>query len=265
MNYAGSVNLTRDGHYFAFDEALETFGVKFIKENMTGNIVSEDNLKRHIKSAQSEKERMDLLFSEFIEDNVTSKMDRAVKNRHEVLWNLIDKLVEAFQVNNHELFQNCPECTLLGFQRLYKCYETGKQCLTKIFRQEILKLETIDTTGRRSKDVIVSKVTTLKKAEKEQKQLKKKQKQTVKETEKRPYNNQPHLYLAHEPQPKRTNIGRHQITQEELAIINPLVNIVPTEEQISLALQALINVSEHWTKKKLRDHLSYRNRKGNQE
>ncbi|RHZ67000.1 hypothetical protein Glove_303g24 [Diversispora epigaea] len=240
MNYAGSVNLTRDGHYFAFDEVLETFGVKFIKENITGNIVSEDNLKRHIKSAQSEKERMDLLFSEFIEDNVTSKMDRAVKNRHEVLWNLIDKLVETFQVNNHELFQNCLECTLLGFQRLYKYYETGKQHLTKIFRQEILKLETIDTTGRRSKDVIAK-------------------------TEKRPYNNQLHLYLAHKPQPKRTNIGRHQITQEELAIINPLVNIVPTEEQISLALQALINVSEHWTKKKLRDHLSYRNRKGNQE
>ncbi|RHZ69647.1 hypothetical protein Glove_281g66 [Diversispora epigaea] len=137
MNYARSVNLTRDRHYFAFDKALKTFGVKFIKENITGNIVSEDNLKRHIKSAQN---------------NVISKTDRAVKTHYEVLWNLIDKLIEAFQVNNHELFQNCLGCTLFGFQRLYKCYETDKQRLTKIFRQEILKLETIDTTGRRSKD-----------------------------------------------------------------------------------------------------------------
>jgi len=46
LNYAGSVNLTRDGHYFAFDEALETFGVKFIKQNVTGNVINEDNLKR---------------------------------------------------------------------------------------------------------------------------------------------------------------------------------------------------------------------------
>ncbi|RHZ62229.1 hypothetical protein Glove_341g10 [Diversispora epigaea] len=169
-------------------DALETFGVKFIKENMTGNIIN----------------------------NVTSKMDRAVKNHHEVLWNLIDKLVEAFQVNNHELFQNCLECTLLGFQQLYKCYETGKQCLTKIFCQEILKLETIDTTGKRSKDIVV-------------KASKKKTKANGKKNRKKTLW-QP---LAHEPQPKHTNIDRYQAAQEELA------------KQISLALQALINVLEH--------------------
>jgi hypothetical protein len=48
--YAGSVNLTRDKHYYAFDEALETFGVKFIKENITGNVINEDNLKNQIKT-----------------------------------------------------------------------------------------------------------------------------------------------------------------------------------------------------------------------
>ncbi len=129
LNYAGSVNLTRDGHYFAFDEALETFGVKFIKQNVTGNVINEDNLKRQIKSAQNEKERMDLLFSEFIGDNVMSKTDRAINSRHEILWKLIDKLVEAFQLNlpsQHELFQNCSEFNLDGFNRLYNCYKIGK-------------------------------------------------------------------------------------------------------------------------------------------
>ena len=40
-----SVNLTQEGHYFAFDEALETFGVKFIKQNMTGCATDEENFK----------------------------------------------------------------------------------------------------------------------------------------------------------------------------------------------------------------------------
>ena len=35
----------RKGHYFAFDEALEIFGVKFIKQNITGNVVNVNNLK----------------------------------------------------------------------------------------------------------------------------------------------------------------------------------------------------------------------------
>ena len=33
-----SVNLGSEGHYLAFDEALETYGVKFIKQNITGNL-----------------------------------------------------------------------------------------------------------------------------------------------------------------------------------------------------------------------------------
>ena len=85
LNYIRSVNLTRDGHYFAFNKALETFGVKFIKQNITGNIVNEENLKQQIKSAQNEKERMELLFDEFIGDTVMSKSDRAVNNQYEIL------------------------------------------------------------------------------------------------------------------------------------------------------------------------------------
>ena len=54
LQHVGSANLTREGHYFAFDEALEFFGVKYIKQSMTQRIITEDNFKRHIKSAQSE-------------------------------------------------------------------------------------------------------------------------------------------------------------------------------------------------------------------
>src|SRR5271169_5000163 len=116
---------------------------------------------------------MDLFFDEFIGDIVISKTDRAINSRHEVLLNLIKKLIEAVQFelpNKHELFKKCLELNPTGFKRLYNCYEVGRQWLIKIFYQEILQLEPINTTGRRAKEVIISKIVTLKKAEKEQKQ-----------------------------------------------------------------------------------------------
>ena len=36
LTTVGSVNLTSEGHYLGFDEALETRGVKYIKQNITG-------------------------------------------------------------------------------------------------------------------------------------------------------------------------------------------------------------------------------------
>lgn len=42
------------GHYFAFDEALKTFSVKFIKQNINGNVIDEDKLKLQVKATQSE-------------------------------------------------------------------------------------------------------------------------------------------------------------------------------------------------------------------
>ena len=53
--------------------------------------------------------------------------------------------------------------------KIYECYENGKQRLNQIFKQEILELESIDTTGRRAKEVLVSKVIALKKNRKKTK------------------------------------------------------------------------------------------------
>ena len=77
LTYVSSVNLTREGHYFAFDEALEFFGVKFIKQNITGKVTDLENLMLQIKSVQSEHEHMMLLFSEFVEDNTVVKGSHA--------------------------------------------------------------------------------------------------------------------------------------------------------------------------------------------
>jgi len=42
----------KDRHvYFGFDEALETFEVRFIKQNVSGNIIDEENLNNQIKAS----------------------------------------------------------------------------------------------------------------------------------------------------------------------------------------------------------------------
>ena len=43
-----------EGHYLAVDETLEIYSVKFIKQNITGNVVDDETLKTKIKAAQSE-------------------------------------------------------------------------------------------------------------------------------------------------------------------------------------------------------------------
>ena len=44
-----SVNITHEGHYLAFDKALEIYGVKFIKQNITGNLVDDRQKSRQPK------------------------------------------------------------------------------------------------------------------------------------------------------------------------------------------------------------------------
>ncbi|RGB36565.1 hypothetical protein C1646_757956 [Rhizophagus diaphanus] len=64
---------------FSFDEALETFGVKFIKQNVTGN-VSDKNLKNQIKACQDERDRIDLLMCEYLNDKLASKAEHAFES-----------------------------------------------------------------------------------------------------------------------------------------------------------------------------------------
>ena len=66
LRYCGAFKISRDideelknAHHvcFGFDEALETFGVRFIKQNISGNIFDEKNLKDQIKASQDEREK----------------------------------------------------------------------------------------------------------------------------------------------------------------------------------------------------------------
>ena len=65
-----SVNLTREGHYLAFDEALETYGVKYTKQNITGNLTNQQTMMSKIQAIQSEENHLSILLVEYIDDIV---------------------------------------------------------------------------------------------------------------------------------------------------------------------------------------------------
>jgi hypothetical protein len=272
LKYAASVNLTQDGHYFAFDEALETFGVKFIKQNVTGNIINEEELKRQIKAAQSEKERMNLLFDEFLGDIVLSTGTRAVNRRREILWKLTKQLIEAFEMidgTQHSLFQNCDQLTSEGFDKLFCCYKNGITRLDKIFRQEILHLEVVDTKGRRAKGVITTKVTDLK-----SKTSKTKGKNTQPSNDslaeslgtltiETGISSELNSTIEYEPVSKK--IKRHHPSKEEREVLESLFvyDTMPSDAAIDSVLTILLTYWDGWTKKKIKSAWNYEKRKGN--
>ncbi|RHZ84801.1 hypothetical protein Glove_74g102 [Diversispora epigaea] len=276
LHYAGSVNLTRDNHYFAFDEALETFGVKFIKQNITGNVFDNETLKRRIKAAQTEHERMNLLIGEFVNDITVSQTEHAINSQQEVMWTLIDSLTDAFEnpiPTNHLLFKNCKELTTLGCKKLIESYEQGKQRLIQIYKQEVLHIEPIDTKGRRAKGIVVTKVKDIKETSKKHNQTETiitNTTPTVSNTlispnisttlqsvsSKNLSNPQSTSQIIsstvnEECPTKRT---RHIKISEEIEILTPyLANTNPTDNDTNLVLTSLLHISNHWTKKKVRD------------
>ncbi len=100
---------SKNAHYtcFDFNEALEKFGVKFIKQHVSENVIDEKKLKDQIKSAQDERERINLLISEYLDDHSISCSKRSIESRKKSLWKLMYDLVIIFEMKNplsHQLF-----------------------------------------------------------------------------------------------------------------------------------------------------------------
>ncbi|PKY14332.1 hypothetical protein RhiirB3_426304, partial [Rhizophagus irregularis] len=107
LRTAPSVNLTNPGHFFAYDEALETFGVKFVKQNITRISTDKEELKLRIRATQLEKDRTDMLLCDYIGDNVKSSQQRNVQSRKNKVWELAHLLIDVFESLdpfNHPIF-----------------------------------------------------------------------------------------------------------------------------------------------------------------
>ena len=115
---------------FDFDEALEMFGIRFVKQNVCENIIDEKNLKDQIKSSQDERERIDLLMNEYLNDYAVSHSERIINSRKESLWELVNDLIIVFEMSDplsHPLFQEYKptEMHKEGLNRLFNCYPNG--------------------------------------------------------------------------------------------------------------------------------------------
>ncbi|GET01797.1 hypothetical protein GLOIN_2v1482460 [Rhizophagus clarus] len=227
LNYCGAFKIPRDVNEdsrhicFGFDEALETFGVRFVKQNVYGNIIDEKNLRDQIKSSQDERERIDLLMSEYLNDYAVSYSERAIKSCKKSLWELVNDLITVFGMSDplsHQLFQEYTptEMHKQGLSRLFDCYPNGLERIKAVYWQEVLKTEDRNPQGRRTIGVVRTKVkdyNSKKKAEKRKIVIPELTQPVLEDLNETP--------LTIEPQSKRrkTAGARHRTTEDETAIL----------------------------------------------
>ncbi|RHZ77506.1 hypothetical protein Glove_177g73 [Diversispora epigaea] len=272
LHYAGSFKIPHeesDSRHicFAFDEALETFGVKYIKQNINGNTIDEKNLKNQIKACQNERERIDLLMSKYLDDKSVSQTERAIKSRKESLWNLIDDLVNVFGMSDplsHDLFQKYPPTELhnQGVERLIACYQKGLERIKKVYRQEVLEIESKNTQGRRITEVVRTKLKDFTEKKKGKNQV---EKRKLSQTQNIPQVNESlnNSGLLHLPANNQNNPveplrkKRKQTTVEEENILEEL--LVYEELPSSVIDEALNRLSTDWNRTKVKAAWKYLN------
>jgi hypothetical protein len=257
-----SINLTREGHYFAFDEALETFGVKFVKQNMTGRATNVENLKQNIESVQAEYERLDLLISEFAEDRITNKSSRSVKDRKEALWDLIFKLKLRFCEQHSEtctLFTETTQLTGDGYKRMFTCYQLGIETMVN-------NLTTGGKKWRSKSELLPMKVKNIKKRGREvetrveemcNSSVQVPESHNIEETDDEGIQSIPLFETESEAQtPSRIRRKKHKPTDDEEQILKQLElykdsTVLPKEFIDQLAMD-LLKYTDHWTPLRIR-------------
>ncbi|CAG8441777.1 14958_t:CDS:2 [Cetraspora pellucida] len=90
-------------------------------------------------------------------------------------FDFTDILKEIKKKNEDELFQGTTQNTVSGFQKIFECYEIGKNRLATLYKQDIEKSEECNTSGRRMQNIVVNR-SEKKTKHAEKKHLRKKQK-----------------------------------------------------------------------------------------
>ncbi|PKK58017.1 hypothetical protein RhiirC2_796988 [Rhizophagus irregularis] len=164
-----SVNLTNPGHFFAYDEALEIFGVKFVKQNVTRIPTDSEELKLKIKATQLEKERTDMLICDYIGDYVQSSKPHNIQSRKEKIWELVHQLINAFESENplkNPIFELCNNLNNKGIDQLVAAYE----------------IENYTTVGRRARNITRITLADIAKMKKERKIEEREEKEKAKKS-----------------------------------------------------------------------------------
>ncbi|CAB4385234.1 unnamed protein product [Rhizophagus irregularis] len=119
--------------------------------------MNSEELKLQISSVQNERDRLTMLLSEYVGDDILVGGERAVKSRKESLWKLINDLKIAFNLTDplsHELFKNTKEMNEEGYERLFTYYDKGINRLNAILKQDVYQLEPRIVKGHRARNII---------------------------------------------------------------------------------------------------------------
>lgn len=269
LRYCNAFKIPNEDRHvcFGFDEALETFGVRFIKQNVSGDVIDETNLNNQIKASQDERDRIDLLMSEYLNDHSVSHSERAINSRKESLWELVNDLVTVFGMDNplsHPLFQKYTPTQMHpeGLNRLIACYSDGLERIKEVYRQEVLKIETRNTKGRRATGVVRMKFKDYNDQKKRKRNTETIQAENSNKVQSAGEQSTNYLPDSIEPQSKRrkTTGIRHQTTEDEMAILSALKvykDKLPDNAISSVCEQ----LSEIWTIKKVREWWRYHKNK----
>ena len=249
-----------------FDEALKMFGVKYVKQNITGNTIDEKSLRDQIKACQDERDRINLLLYEYLDNKSVLPTERTSKSRRISLWNLVDDLVEVFGMSDplsHDLFKEY-QPTELHHQEvecLIACYQNGLEQIKAIYRQEVLEIECSNTHGRRATEVVRIRLKDFDKQNKAKHQNKTKLFQNTSQAS-RSNSNADNLELPRLPDNQNSLLKkkRKQTTAEEEKILEAL--LIYKDELPELAIDEVLGkLSSDWNKIKVKAAWRYRKTK----
>ena len=260
LKHICSVNLTREGCYFGFDQALEYYGVHYSKENITGQSTDLDNLMLQLQSVQTEHERLEPLITEFVEESRIKKKGKEKyppKSRKDDLWLVVNELVEAFDLPDptvHDFFKKAKRINEEGFNKMFGCYEKGLKRLGDLLKQEVYKKEQRITVGRRKKEVDpVSVIEHYKYV----KLFNNEENERMKEVEESlPIVSEDTSTLDNERGSLSLTTKKHQKTAEEIEILKEVLNYpVDLPKEVSKRLyEELLKLHSSWTPTKVRSY-----------
>ncbi|PKY16092.1 hypothetical protein RhiirB3_381466 [Rhizophagus irregularis] len=281
LRYAASIridhNEKRKGHFFAYDEALETFGVKFIKQNISGNVINMESLKLQIKSAQTERDQIGILLSEYLNDPTASTGNHAINQRYDAMWKLVNILLQEFDKTNESFLNNDmwknvyrTQLTVEGVTRLKNCFPDGVIRMRAIYYEDVLKTRSIQS-GRSKLGVPKLKILAFQKELKESTKNKKTTERTQTLDSQFQLNqlnaegsnivaqNENELQDTLESRKRKRKAKRIPNSEEE-SLLEPLIlsQNEPTNEEIREKLNTLL---DEWDLSRVKQHVQYRRKK----
>ncbi|PKC17135.1 hypothetical protein RhiirA5_369304 [Rhizophagus irregularis] len=281
LRYAASIridhNEKRKRHFFAYDEALETFGVKFIKQNISGNVINMESLKLQIKSAQTERDQIGILLSEYLNDPTASTGNHAINQRYDAMWKLVNILLQEFDKTNESFLNNDmwknvyrTQLTVEGVTRLKNCFPDGVIRMRAIYYEDVLKTRSIQS-GRSKLGVPKLKILAFQKELKESTKNKKTTERTQTLDSQFQLNqlnaegsnivaqNENELQDTLESRKRKRKAKRIPNSEEE-SLLEPLIlsQNEPTNEEIREKLNTLL---DEWDLSRVKQHVQYRRKK----